>query len=52
MPFDFSALPIVDAHAHPFMPSREKYMAGVTFCPVTVTRPFHKQILKIHWPIA
>ena len=23
MPFDFSALPIVDAHAHPFKP-REK----------------------------
>ena len=28
MPFDFSALPIVDAHAHPFMPSREKKVYG------------------------
>lgn len=28
MRFDFSDLPVVDAHAHPFMPSREKQMYG------------------------
>lgn len=28
MKFDFTELPVVDAHAHPFMPSREKKMYG------------------------
>ena len=28
MMFDFSDLPVVDCHAHPFMPSREKKVYG------------------------
>lgn len=37
MKLDFTELPVVDAHAHPFMPSREKkYMAEDIFCLLTV----------------
>ena len=28
MKLDFSEFPVVDAHAHPFMPSREKKVYG------------------------